>query len=423
MNGVRIFQLCIIGILVMGLTGCDLPRPASQSDGDISNGDVPVASASDDAGGQGFEPPAQGSATVSLQPAAQQVEVGGTAIVNIQIDNAIDVFGADILISFDADLLQVQDTDPSQDGAQIMPGAFLSPDFVQDNEADNATGDIFYTITQVAPSLPASGSGILATITFQAIGEGSSPLTFTDITLANSDGEEIVATVQGGQITVAPSSGQGQPTATFTFTPSPTATQPTATTEATPITTSPGFATTVPPSPSDGGGIVQVTPATDTPTPTPTITPTSTPLPPETNIPPGATIGFCYRVQLGEKIYDVAEKFDTTPDIINLVNDLYPPYLILAHQSLFIPTELGHGPNVYIAEAGDTLSSIANDCKLPVEVIRRANDLAAGVNIQEGHALIIPIPPFPPPARFEYPLPLGRESCCRQSQPCCNPYR
>jgi spore germination protein len=124
-----------------------------------------------------------------------------------------------------------------------------------------------------------------------------------------------------------------------------------------------------------------------------------------TQIPPGATVGFCYRVQSGETLYSLAKKFGVSPAYLSLVNDLYPPDYVFVHQPLFIPEQAGRGPNVIIVKPGDSLASIADGCKLTASMIAKANDLAADAALQPGHVLIIPIPPFPPPARFAYPPP------------------
>jgi len=184
-----------------------------------------------------------------------------------------------------------------------------------------------------------------------------------------------------------------EPTAVITDTPTP---EPTAV-----ITDTPTLEPTMEP--------------TTEPTTSPTVIPTPTPA--SDSIPPGATIGFCYRVQPGETIYSLAQQFDTSPYAINLANDLFPPDLLYAYQTLFIPTELGHGPNIYIIQQGDTLASIAEQCHLPASMIAGVNNLDPGITLQVGAAIDIPIPPFPPPARFNYPtgpLPLVPypPSCC-----------
>jgi hypothetical protein len=368
---------------------------------------------------------AQTEAIISLQPPTQTITVGSTTVIEIRVENVANLFGAQIELQFDPGVLQVVDSAPNQDGAQIQPGPFLSPDLVQINQADNGTGNIFYTVAQLAPTPPANGTGALAFINFLAKTAGTSQITFNVVKLSDPDGQNIPTLAQAAQILVA-APGTG-PTATFT--PTATATPQTAPVTDTPTTTPTTTATAIP--------IPTATATTLPPPPPPDLPPPPPPMerPPEkempkmAHIPKGSTFGFCYRVLLGETIYDVANKFNIPPDTINLVNDLYPPNVILAYQALFIPRKKGRGPNVYVVREGDTLQSIADGCKLTPSMIAKANNLwpsplelsvtpaAARQNptLEAGLPLIIPIPPFPPPSRYPWPLPIE----IYPPSPCC----
>jgi LysM repeat protein len=162
----------------------------------------------------------------------------------------------------------------------------------------------------------------------------------------------------------------------------------------------------------------------------PAVPPTATPIPtPEivqpVYIPPDATFGFCYRTQPGETIDVLAQKYGTNPWAINRANDLHEPYFIKPQQTIFVPVLPGNGPNVYPVELGDTLAIIAERCKIPERMLARVNNLQPGdpiyqpagsvVPVADGTSqilahdtaivrnLIIPIPPFPPPSRYQYP--------------------
>ncbi len=88
---------------------------------------------------------------------------------------------------------------------------------------------------------------------------------------------------------------------------------------------------------------------------------------------------------------------------IDVANNLQPPGYIFVHQALFIPTQMGYGPNIYITKPYDTLTSVAEACHLPISFLAQVNKLDQTATLQEGIVLIIPIPPFPPPAQFPYP--------------------
>jgi LysM repeat protein len=318
-----------------------------------------------------------------LQPIAQELNVGDLGNIQIMIDNVTNLYGVDIRLQFDSTIIQIQDADPTKEGVQIQQGTFPFPDFVGDNSVDNSTGDIKYIVLQTEPTPPANGNGLIATITFQTIALGQTNVTLSSVSLSDPDGQVISATIQSGQVTVA------QLTPTFTPIPGELTATPTVTPTLGPDTPTPILPTATP---------------TMTSTPSPPL-PTNTPVPPITNIPPGATVGFCYRVQACETLACIGQKFGVDPHYLNLVNDLHPPGHVFTHQALFIPKQYGRGPNVYIVQEGDTLALIADQCHLPVSFMAFVNCLDENVTLQPGHVLVIPIPPFPPPSRYPYPPP------------------
>jgi LysM repeat protein len=174
-------------------------------------------------------------------------------------------------------------------------------------------------------------------------------------------------------------------------------------------------------------GEVAAPTSTITPTATTTPTPTATPLIViGVKIPKDATLGQCYWVGPKDTIHTIAKKFKTTPYTLNVVNDLYPENYVYINQVLFIPNRPGNGPNVRFIRPGDTLKKIAEECKTSVEELVFVNDITANTTeIEkvdlEGFAdrdgIIVPIPPFPNPSRFRYPLesvqsPIVEPDCC-----------
>ncbi|MEM7348093.1 MAG: LysM peptidoglycan-binding domain-containing protein [Chloroflexota bacterium] len=137
------------------------------------------------------------------------------------------------------------------------------------------------------------------------------------------------------------------------------------------------------------------------PTPTPEPTPIPTAVPPVTQLPQGGTLGVCHRVVQNDTLYSLAQTHGTDVYAIQLANDLYSDHLYL-HQALFIPTALGTGPNFYVVQAGDTLTSIADTCYLPIDFLAWVNDLSQESILSVGHILEIPRPPFPSPAELPH---------------------
>ena len=125
---------------------------------------------------------ADSTATVRFSPSDTSVQVGDTVTVDFEIDNAEDLYGAEVHIAFDQARLQVLDDDAGEGGIQILPGDLFpksSPSYVAVNQADNAAGTVVYAITLLAPELPVTGGGTLASIRFAARLEGTAQLTWT----------------------------------------------------------------------------------------------------------------------------------------------------------------------------------------------------------------------------------------------------
>ena len=79
-------------------------------------------------------------AVFSFSPAAAVIHGCETIPVEVWVNDAAALYGADVKISFDKNVLEVVDADPGKDDVQIMPGTFLHPDFVVHDEADNTAG-------------------------------------------------------------------------------------------------------------------------------------------------------------------------------------------------------------------------------------------------------------------------------------------
>lgn len=107
-------------------------------------------------------------AVVRCEPVVATGPATTTLSIDLFVENASNLYGADIRYTFDPAAAQVIDADPAMPGVQIQPLAdFLVPGFVIRREADNTTGLIWYAVTQLNPSPPVSGSGALARVTFQ----------------------------------------------------------------------------------------------------------------------------------------------------------------------------------------------------------------------------------------------------------------
>jgi hypothetical protein len=126
-----------------------------------------------------------------LVPTTDALSVDEAGDVEIHLDNAGNLYGLHLHIKFDPTKLQVQDADQTQEGIQIAPGVMPAPDFAVRNMVDNQRGTIEYAVVQLSPRQPAQGSGVVATIQFQGVSKGDSPLTLQQVKLADPDGHEL----------------------------------------------------------------------------------------------------------------------------------------------------------------------------------------------------------------------------------------
>ena len=147
---------------------------------------------------------------VVIHPSQANLSVTGQTVdLDIRVEQVTDLYGGRVQLSFDPSVLQVRDADPraSAPGVQIRPGDFLDPfnQFVLVNQADNTAGTIDFAVTQLHPATARSGSGVLATVTFEALAKGSSAVHFVDVRLGDDtrpDPVEIPAQTQDALVTV-----------------------------------------------------------------------------------------------------------------------------------------------------------------------------------------------------------------------------
>jgi hypothetical protein len=135
---------------------------------------------------------------------------GDTVDLDIRVEDVSDLYGGRVQITFDPTVIRVVDADPrpSMPGVQITAGDFLDlfNQFVLVNEADNTAGTIDFAVTQLHPATAVSGSGVLATVEFEAVGPGRSEVALVDVRLGDDtrpDPVEIPAGTMDGEVMVS----------------------------------------------------------------------------------------------------------------------------------------------------------------------------------------------------------------------------
>ena len=228
---------------------------------------------------------------VAMMASTDAVGVGQTVEVAVKVESAVDLYGFDVNIKFDPAIVEVVDVDTQAQGIQMGFGTFLDSGFQLRNVADNEAGTLQFAMTQVSPSAPKSGEGVLFVVTLRGKVVGGNPaLAFEAIELGQQRGvlvESFTISAETPAINIVDqvanvlptplptqdtnsaeiSTGLGESTGQSTATPIPSATaDPTATNEplatATPTAIATAQATVVP---------------TAQPTTAPTVVPTAQP--------------------------------------------------------------------------------------------------------------------------------------------------
>lgn len=150
---------------------------------------------------------AQNPALLRISPAVGSLAVNQVLDLVVEIENVEDLYGFDVWVTYDPAVVEVVDANPSQDGIQASLGLLMDPGFVVLNIADNTVGRLQFAMTQLNPSEPKSGEGVLVVFKLRGKQAGSSALEIIRSDLSRRDGTAIPATTAGGQVTVSTAAG------------------------------------------------------------------------------------------------------------------------------------------------------------------------------------------------------------------------
>ena len=216
---------------------------------------------------------------IRFVPPTTNITVGQQCEVVVILSGAPTLSSLDMQLHFNPSVVQVVDDDAETPDIQVQRGEVLPAGSVITNRADNATGQIDYEILHITGG---PGEGTVITITLQAVGVGTSNLTFNNLELFDTSPAEVVIAEgdkHDGTVIVGAASATDTPTPTETTSPTDTTT-PTPPTVVAPTDTATATAT------SD---ITETPTATETPAtivpPTETLTPTIEGTPTVTNTP------------------------------------------------------------------------------------------------------------------------------------------
>jgi len=146
-----------------------------------------------------FVAPVVFAGTVSIQSTGVAIFPGDLFSVDVGVSNISDLYAFQFDLTFDPAIISA---------TAISEGAFLPSSgatFFFPGTIDNIGGAItFNADTLLGAVSGASGSGVLATIQFSALGPGSSPIGLSNVILLDSSLGDISAGVINGSVTVSP---------------------------------------------------------------------------------------------------------------------------------------------------------------------------------------------------------------------------
>jgi len=150
----------------------------------------------------GFAQPNQASTTLQLVPRTVQLDVNSTTVLDLAVTQVTGLYGVEVHLRFDPDILEIVDADPTNDGVQLETGTFPAPDFVALNRVDNRAGTIDYAVTQLSPREPREGSGVVAHIAVRAKRPSTTQIEIERFILTDTSAGAIDAVGENGQIEV-----------------------------------------------------------------------------------------------------------------------------------------------------------------------------------------------------------------------------
>lgn len=147
--------------------------------------------------------PRAGEALVCTDPVRLEIGAGQSETLQILLVNADKVYGIDLQAAFDPAVVEVMDADSKKSGIQMLPGGFLKADFTARNLADNKTGTLRYVVTQLNPTPPSSGKGIILSIRFRGRKAGThTRVTIVSAVIADRRGIKQPVTSRNGELVI-----------------------------------------------------------------------------------------------------------------------------------------------------------------------------------------------------------------------------
>lgn len=142
------------------------------------------------------------NATLQFDPMTMGLKPGSKDTISITTDNVRDLYAMEFHLSFNPQLIEVVDADPSKDGVQIASADVWKEGFIAINKVDNIAGKIDFAVTLLNPAQPIAGKQTVAAIMFNAKNDGISQINIDSAILTTRDAQQIQTTQLDGFIGV-----------------------------------------------------------------------------------------------------------------------------------------------------------------------------------------------------------------------------
>jgi cohesin domain-containing protein len=145
-----------------------------------------------------FQPQLVNATIIEFSPPSTSAALGSSVVLDIVVMDVADLYAFQFSVKFDPSILSAQG---ETEGPFLPMGG---PTFFINGAIDNITGSINFTgDTLIGPIPGVTGTGVIASIAFAAVGGGTSPLSFADVLLLASTLSPIDTSVGAGSVIVS----------------------------------------------------------------------------------------------------------------------------------------------------------------------------------------------------------------------------
>lgn len=128
---------------------------------------------------------------VRCEPSTVVVETASNFTVDLYVEDAVDLYGIDVMLSFDSNVGEIVDVNTNRPGVQIEPlPDIMTASFIY-QLIDNSAESLRFAIAQAHPDPPRTGEGSFARVTIDPLASGNLDFNFLLHQLSDINGGKI----------------------------------------------------------------------------------------------------------------------------------------------------------------------------------------------------------------------------------------